>query len=162
MNKACRAIETVSLTKISSSLSSVNFIPTLAIHDHGSNLEVYAYKRIKVESLNVLEMKRLWHLVGSSQEIATMESPKFILIQYPGKPIVAIGKEDGHLYSFEDGTPLREREKQCAFVLEILKRFNLVEDVHSHRIGGNPENKETHKKSDNMTFISKKTQLKGR
>jgi len=101
---------------------------------HGSILQVFSYKRIKVESLDASLIKRVYEL-QNAKAVTVLECPNFFLIQYPGKPFVFINKKDGKLYVLnEDGFEQEEKESQASFVVRMLHKFQLVEDLHSKKI----------------------------
>ncbi len=105
------------------------------IQYHGSTAQVFSYKRIKVECLTKETLKRLYTLLKLTRPITILETPSLFLIQYENKPIIVLKKEDGRLYTLPDqGFSKREIEHQASFVIRILRKYNLVEELHSKRI----------------------------
>lgn len=125
------------------------------IQPHGSYLQVFNYKRIKIENLDIEEIKRIYEL-QNAKDINVLESPNFFLIQYPGKPIIYLNKKDGRLYSLKgDGFPQEEHEFQASFVVRMFHKWGHVEELHSKRIGGKFGNK---KSQDTEKLISHSNQ----
>ena len=105
------------------------------IQYHGSTAQVFSYKRIKVECLTKETLKRFYTLLRLTRPVSILETPTLFLIQYEGKPIIVLKKLDGRLYSFQgQGFPEKEIEHQASFVIRILKKFGLVEDLHIKKI----------------------------
>jgi len=105
------------------------------IQYHGTTAQVFSYKRIKVECLTKETLKRFYTLLRLTRPVAILETPTLFLIQYEGKPIIILKKLDGRLYTFLDqGFSEKEIEHQASFVIRILKRYDLVEDLHIKKI----------------------------
>ena len=105
------------------------------IQYHGTTAQVFSYKRIKVECLTKETLKRFYTLLRLTRPVAILETPTLFLIQYEGKPIIVLKKLDGRLYTFPDqGFSEKEIEHQASFVIRILKRYDLVEDLHIKKI----------------------------
>ena len=105
------------------------------IQYHGSFAQVFSYKRVKVECLTKETLKRLYTFLRLSREVNILETPTLFLIQYEKKPIVILNKRDGRLDSlFNQGFSEREIEHQASFVIRILKKYDLIEDLHSSKV----------------------------
>lgn len=76
----------------------------------------------------------MYGLLNIKGTVNVFETPSFIGVQYDNKPLVLISKTNGRLYCIEGEYPLKYQQHQASFVLRILKKFGLVENVHYRRI----------------------------
>ena len=105
------------------------------IQYHGATAQVFSYKRIKVECLTKETLQRFYTLLRLTRPVTVLETPSLFLIQYEKKPILILNKKDGRLYSlFNQGFSEREIEHQASFVIRILKKYDLIEDLHSSKV----------------------------
>ncbi|RLI82221.1 MAG: hypothetical protein DRP01_10115 [Archaeoglobales archaeon] len=105
------------------------------IQYHGSTAQVFSYKRIKVECLTKETLQRFYTLLRLTRPVTILETPAFFLIQYEKKPIIVLKKDDGRLYTLPDqGFSEKEIEHQASFVIRILRKYDLVEELHSKKI----------------------------
>jgi len=131
--------------------------PVTPVQPHGAILQVFNYKRIKTENLDLEEIKRIYEL-QNAKDINVLESPAFFMIQYPGRPVIYLNKKNGRLYSLRgDGFPQKEHEFQASFVVRMFHKWGHVEGLHSKRIGGKFINKE---RQETEKLISAKNNVK--
>lgn len=100
------------------------------------------YRRVKVELLTKETLLSLYDLSKARARVQVLETPNFFLVQYPGKPFIAISRLDGRLYTlYNQGFTLGEMQHQASILLRILKKFDLVEELKYKRIGGKFKNR---------------------
>lgn len=105
----------------------------IPIQNHGNYLQVFRYKRIKMELITKVYLETIYRLLNTKEDTKILESPEYYYIQYGGKPIILLGKHTGRLYCLSDFSR-EESENQASYVIRILHRHDLVEEQHSNRI----------------------------
>jgi len=141
-------------------LESVNYLckEIVPVQHHGTNLQLFMYKRLKVELLSKETILRVYEGCGSSLPISVLETPQFFYIQYPSKPVILINRNNGRLYCIEGEYDKAYQEHQASLVVRILTQY--VEDLSSTRIGGKFVNK--NKQQETEKLISRSNNYKRR
>jgi len=153
MKKDYRSKRLSGLTFLNTSKVALALKEVVPVQNHGYELQVFTYQRIQVEKLSADTIKRIYEL-QNAKGVNVLETPNYFFVQYPGKSVIIIRKKDGRLYSLEDdGFSQTEQESQASFVLRMLHKLNLVEEVHSTRIGRKSVNSKKGKYRE--TYISR-------
>ena len=102
----------------------------IPIQFHRSTMQVYSYRKIKVDCLTVKTIETYYALLPRIQEeIRVMDSPLYFFIQYPKKPVILLSKEDGRLYGMRDGSILKQKQHQASIVMRVFFKYGLVENM---------------------------------
>ena len=102
----------------------------IPIQYHRSTMQVYSYRKIKVDCLTVKTIETYYALLPRIQEeIRVMDSPLYFFIQYPKKPVILLSKEDGRLYGMRDGSILKQKQHQASIVMRVFFKYGLVENM---------------------------------
>ena len=105
----------------------------IPIQDHGSEIEVFSYKRVKIELLSKAYLETIYRLLNTQQKTVIMETPKYFMIQYGTEAITYINRETGRFCSSSDFHE-EESQKQAGFVIRILNKHDLIDDMHYARV----------------------------